>query len=76
MPETAAPSALEESLANNARNSAIRRSIVDEFGAGRVNDAEALESAGLLTLRVRQDARVRPRVDQDPAGRENPMNLA
>ncbi|TMG08877.1 MAG: hypothetical protein E6I00_16135 [Chloroflexi bacterium] len=76
MPETPATSALEESLANNARDRAIRRSIADEFGAGRVNDAEALESAGLLTLRVRQGARVRPRVDQDPPGREDPMNLA
>jgi hypothetical protein len=76
VPETAATSTLEESLANNARDSAVRRSIVHELGSRRVNETEELESASLLSLRVRKDARVRPRVNQNPAGRENPVNLA
>jgi hypothetical protein len=56
MPETAATSAPEQPLGYNARDSAIRRSIVRKLGSGRVHEAEELESASLLALRVRKDA--------------------
>src|SRR2546425_8177531 len=75
MPETAATPALEQSFAHHARDGLIRRSVVRELQPGGLHDPEALESPRLPALRVRRNARVRPGVDQDPAGCENPMYL-
>src|SRR3989441_3683423 len=75
MPETAATPALEQSFAHHARDGLIRRSVVRELQPGGLHDPEALESPRLPALRVRRNARVRPGVDQDPAGCENPVYL-
>jgi len=76
MPEAAATPALEQSLAHHVRDRAIRRSVIRELWPGGLHDSEALESARLPALRVRRNARVRPGVDQDPAGCENPVYFA
>jgi hypothetical protein len=76
MPETAATLALEQSLTHDLSDRAIRRSIVRELLPGGLHDPEALESPRLPALRVRKNARIRPGVDQGPAGCENPVYFA
>src|SRR5437899_12857212 len=75
MPETAGTPALEQSVAHHARDRQIRRSVVRELQPGGLHDSEALESPRLPALRVRQNARIRPGVDQGPAGCENPVYI-
>src|SRR2546430_1118578 len=75
VPEAAATLALEQLVAHRARDRAIRRSVVGELQPGGLHDPEALESPRLPALRVRRNARIRPGVDQDPAGCENPVYL-
>jgi len=76
MQEAAATPAHEQSLAHHARDRAIRRPVVRQLYPGGLHDSEALESPPLPALRVRRNARIRPGVDQGPAGCENPMYLA
>ena len=75
VPETAATPALEQLVAHRARDRAIRRSVVGELQPGGLHDPEALESPRLPAFRVRRNARIRPGVDEDPAGCENPVDL-
>ncbi|HEY8813544.1 MAG TPA: hypothetical protein VIP57_00340 [Candidatus Dormibacteraeota bacterium] len=74
MPETAATPALEKSVAHHTRNRAIRRSVVPNLHSGSLHDAETLKSPPPPALHVRQP-RIRPRVDQLPAGREDSVYL-
>jgi hypothetical protein len=76
MPETAAPLALEQSVTHHARDRAIRSPVVRELKPGGVHDPEALDSSRPPALSVCRNPRIRPGVDKDPAGRENPVNLA
>jgi len=75
MPKTAGTPALEQSVAHHARDRPIRRSVVRELQPGGLYDPETLKSPRLSALRVRLNARIRPGVDQDPAGCENPVYL-
>jgi hypothetical protein len=56
MPETAATPALEQSIAHDLSDRAIRRLVVGNFQPGGLHDPEALESARFPALRVRQNA--------------------
>ena len=76
VPETTTTLALEQSVAHNARDRTIRPSIGGELEPVRPHYPEALEAVNFPALAVREDARVRPRVDQDPARREDPVNLS
>src|SRR5882762_2077855 len=76
VPETASTRAFEQSPADHARDRAIRRPVVCHLQPGGLHDSEALESPRPAPLRVSRNARVRPGVDQGPAGCENPVNLA
>src|SRR2546430_5939328 len=75
MPETAGTSALEQSVAHHARDRPVRRSIVRELQPGGPYNSEALESPRLPALRVCENTRIRPGVDQSSAGCENPVYL-
>ena len=76
MPEPAVTPSLEQSFAHHARDRAIRRSVIRDLQPGGPHESEALEPTLPPALRVRWNARIRPGVDQDPAGCENPVNLA
>jgi len=75
MPEMAGTPALEQSVAHHARDRPVRCAVVGELQPGGLYDPEALESSRLPALRVSPNARIRPRVDQGPAGCENPVHL-
>ena len=76
VPETAAPFAPEESLSNNPGNGVVGCRIVRELGGVCLHCAEALKSSLLSQFCVRDDARVRPCVDEHAARREDSVNLA
>lgn len=75
VPETPMAPAFEQTLANHLRDRAIRGLVIHKLGTLRSHHSEALESLGLGTLDVRQDARIRSCVDQDPAGHEDSVHL-
>src|SRR5256885_8495191 len=75
MPETAATPAFEQSFSHHARDRPVRRSIVRELQPGGPYKSEALESPRLPALRVCENTRIRPGVDQRSAGCENPVYL-
>lgn len=76
VPETAATPGDEQALRFHLRDRTICSAVTGELDAVGLDDAEALEAARAPPLGVGQNPRVRPRVDQRPAGRENPVHLA
>jgi hypothetical protein len=76
VPEPAATPALEQSLAHDLRDSAVRREIVGELGAVRPQNAEPLKTSPFAPLDRGEDAGVRTCVDQHPIGREDPVDLS
>jgi hypothetical protein len=76
VPETAGTPASEQSLTLYQGNRTVGRSIACHLDAIGLHHAEQLEASSLAPLRVSIDARVRPRVDQDPARGEDSVDLA
>jgi hypothetical protein len=76
VPEPAATPTPEQSLAHDLRDGAVRREIVGHLDAVRPQDAEPLKTWLSAPLDRGEDAGVRTCVDQQPIGREDPVNFS
>jgi hypothetical protein len=76
VPNPTAPPAPEQTGGDNVRDRCVGRAIVRQLREIRLDDAEAMGAPQVLALGVSRDARVRARVDQNPSGFEDSVNLA
>ena len=76
MPEAAGTERPEPAAANRGRDRVVRTAVIGELLAGCGDDAGLTVRARRgSALRVRGDARVRPRVDEDAARPQDPAGL-
>ena len=76
VPETPGPRPPEEPIAHDPRDRDIRGTVISHLDRRCADVPEDLEASCRAPLGVREDARVRARVDEDAARSKDPVNLA
>jgi hypothetical protein len=76
VPETSWPRASKEPVADDPRDRSVRGAVVAHLDGRGADRPESLKAPFRAALGVREDARVRTRVDQNATRCEDPVHLA